>query len=196
MAVERLSQASILTLQKYNSMVAGYSNVADFELISTTLISSNTASVTFDVSTFASTYKHLQVRILAKSNTTPNDSVDLTFNNDTGTNYSYHSMYGNGSSAGAEAATSSPSCYSVATLATSADTNQFGMALIDIVDAFSTVKNKTIRVLKGTNLGSGSSLQLTSGSWRNTGVVTSVKLTARGSNFASGSRLSLYGLRG
>jgi len=168
----------------------------DYELISTALITSNTASITFDVSSLATTYKHLQVRILAKSSTTPNDSVDLTFNTDTGTNYSYHAIYGNGGSMGSEYATNAPSCYSVAQLATSSDANQFGTSIVDILDAFSTAKYKTIRSLKGSQQSSGSLIQLVSGNWRNTAAITSLKLTARSSNFAPGSRLSLYGLKG
>jgi len=180
----------------FNSFSAGGGAASDYELISTSLISSNTASVTFDVSALSATYKHLQVRITAKSSTISNDSVDLTFNNDTSTNYSYHAMYGNGSSVGSETATSAPSCYSVAQLASSNDTNQFGASIVDILDAFETTKYKTVRSLKAAPQSSGGLIQLVSGNWRNTAAITSVKLTARSTNFASGSRLSIYGLKG
>lgn len=197
MGVYSLTRSGITNWVKYSTMSAGNEFVQpDYELISTTLITTNTASVTFDVSSFAGTYKHLQVRVLAKSSTTPNDSVDLTFNTDTANNYSYHAIYGNGSSIGSESAINAPSCYSVAQLATSSDANQFGASIVDILDAFSASKYKTIRSIKGAPQSSGNLIQLVSGNWRNTAAIASVKLTARASNFAPGSRLSIYGLKG
>ena len=47
-------------------------------------------------------YKHLQLRLLTRTNRADtNDFMTIRFNGDSGSNYAYHSLYGNGASAGA-----------------------------------------------------------------------------------------------
>lgn len=177
-------------------ILASASGGADYELISTTLVTSAVASVTFDVSTLASTYKHLQIRALGKSSATASDSIDLTFNNDTGSNYSYHELYGNGSSVGSGASTSRANIAAVCGMRSSSDTYVFDAAVIDLLDPFSTSKNKTSRSFRGGTGGTGSVVYLVSGAWFSTSAVTSIKLTGRSNNLGVGSRFSLYGLKG
>jgi hypothetical protein len=79
--------------------------------------------------------------------------------------------------------------------------NQFGMGVIDILDPYQT-KNKTVRALTGflssdTAGYSGTQIKLNSGVFLNTASITSLTLDqAFGSNFQSGTRFSLYGIKG
>jgi hypothetical protein len=164
----------------------------DFELISTTLITSNTPSVTFDVSTLASTYKHLQIRATARSNQSASaEFLNVRFNG--ATSYWQHGLEGNGSSVTSYG--SSATSMAMALMANSAATaSAFGGGVVEILDPFSTTKNKTVRGFGG--LGS-TNIALRSGSWSSTSAVTSITcLPFSADNWVSGSRFSLYGIKG
>ena len=171
-----------------------------YELISTTLISSNTASVTFDLSAYTSTYKHIQIRALARGTATYGHATYLRFNSDTGTNYSYHNLRANGSSVASVDSTANSTTIGAfpSVTGSSGTSGSFGASIYDIVDAFSTSKNKTVRALYG--MADGGSFDyyatLTSGNWRNTAAITSIYLAPETGNFVNGSRFSIYGIKG
>lgn len=167
-----------------------------YDLISTTLITSNTASVTFNVSAFAGTYKHLQIRAIAAGSSSFNDNIDLTFNGDTGSNYSYHALYGDASSARGENSTSRANIAAVVPVSgISSYANQFSASVIDILDPYSTSKNTTVKTLT-TRVQNGFYIGLHTGAWFNTSAINSITLTGRAYSIASGSRFSIYGLKG
>jgi hypothetical protein len=171
---------------------------SDYELITTTVLTGNTASVTFsNLGDYSSTYKHLQVRYTARTDRASFsiDDVILRFNSDTGNNYASHLLYGNGSSVLAAAETSaSRTTWNVAAAA-SATANIFSGGIIDILDPYSTSKNTTIRNLAGLHA-ADPQIRLSSGLWNNTASITTILLgPLLGSNFVSGSRFSLYGVK-
>ena len=91
-----------------NASVRGYfaAAVVDsgaYELISTTILSTTATSVTF--SSIPSTYKHLQIRYIARATTGGVANFTMTFNG-TSSGYSYHGLYGDGASAAALGAAS------------------------------------------------------------------------------------------
>jgi hypothetical protein len=167
-----------------------------YELLTTTLITSDTADVTFSNlnSTYGSTYQHLQLRITARD--TRNFSLNTTqirFNGDSTGNYSWHRLYGNGSTVTSASQVSGTTMYAVETGANSTTANVFGAAIIDILDPFETTKNTTIRSLTGLN---NQTIVLYSGAWRDTSALTSIYLVPEvGASYVSGSRFSLYGMR-
>lgn len=174
---------------------AAYRN-GDYELIATVVLGSNASSVMFsNLATVAAGYKHLQIRAVAKSSGSASDNIDLTFNGDTGNNYSYHALWGNGSSAGSESSAPRANAASVIGNRSSTDTNAFDAAIIDILN-FASTKNKVIRSLRGGTGGTGSTLYLVSNAWYSATAVTSITLTGRASSIAQYSRFSLYGIRG
>jgi hypothetical protein len=66
---------------------------ATYELIESQILGSNQSSITFSsLATYASTYKHLQIRAAGKGsgNSFEETNVNLRFNGDTGSNYSAH----------------------------------------------------------------------------------------------------------
>lgn len=192
MSIRFFSKSSIRTGEKYSN-AWDKTLSRDYELISTTLISSNTASVTFD--SIPSDYKHLQIRMVTRRSDSGNNNVRLRFNSDSGSNYRNHFLYGDGSSVTSGTSTST---YTLASRSTASNdtANAFGTGICDILDYNSTSKNTTIRSLAGNPGGTGNFVWLYSGLWLNTNAVTSITLLEADSNFVSGSRFSLYGIKG
>jgi hypothetical protein len=171
----------------------------DFELINTQIISgSSTSSISFDVSSFGSTYKHLQIRHLTRNSTTGNEAIQIRFNGVSSAVYSWHSLYNNQSGGlvtGAAFTDTSITSYPGAN--SNAPANVFMPAIIDILDAFSTTKNKTTRQFAGARFGaSQQEVSLYSGCFQSTAATSSISITASGGVFVAGSRFSLYGIRG
>ena len=176
----------------FNSFSAGGGGAAaDYELISTTVLGSSAASVTFSgLGTSAAAYKHLQLRIVAKSGSTFSSS-HLRFNSDSGANYSVHELYGSGSAVGSLNNFSLTRMVNMSPLPATA--NVFGAAVIDILDFASSSKNKTVRSFRGF-ADSVPNLELVSGAWYSTASITNIELLTD-YTFATGSRFSLYGLK-
>jgi hypothetical protein len=175
-------------------------SLSDYELISSTILGSSTSSVSFSsLGTYSSTYKHLQIRWTARSDRSgqDNDVLGITFNGDSGSNYAFHRLGGDGSSVFSEAGTSQTlPVFGYTVAAGTTTSNSFGAGVIDILDPYSTTKNKTVRVLSGL-VGGRSWVFLASGLWMNTASATSITLDQLyGPNFIAGSRFSLYGIKG
>ena len=183
----------------FGSFSSGAGATGDYELISTSVLGSAQASVTFTNSGTWTPYKHLQIRVTARSSNTGagNDGLWLQFNADTGSNYAWHRLEGNGSSAVSGAGTSTTWMLQGLAARASQASGIYSAAIIDILDALSTSKNTTVRSLNGSMTGTNPSVALGSGVWLNTAALTSATLKPdAGYNFETGSRFSLYGLRG
>jgi hypothetical protein len=187
-----LSALGIFSAAGAGGVVAG-----SYELISTSLITTNTSSVTFSsLGDYSSTYKHLQLRItgrVAYNYGNDGDAIKIRFNSDTGNNYSYHALYAVNTTVNSNASTSTNAVFVNRLTDAGTTANAFGAIVCDILDPFSSTKNKTVR-----SLGSDTRyLFFNSAAWLNTSSTTSIQLTPNtSSNFASGSRFSLYGLKG
>jgi hypothetical protein len=166
----------------------------DYELISSEILGSAQASVVFDVSSFASTYKHLQIRSTARgTHATALLAIRLQANGITSSSYSTHGLFGNGSSVGSYGYSNLVSMYAGIATGSSATANSFGASVLDILDAYSTTKNKTLRGFYG---GATTEVGYHSGAFLSTASITSVNLFPDAGSFAAGSRFSLYGIRG
>ena len=170
-----------------------------YELIETTILSSAASSVTFSsLATYASTYKHLQIRAVARMSASSIGATgSFRLNGDTGANYAHHYLQGTGSAVQSAAGpTSDSEMENIYAMNAANDvSNGFTAAVIDILDAYSTTKNKTVRALSG-NVGNESRIRLGSGVRLSTESLTSATMfSTNGVNFIAGSRFSLYGLR-
>ena len=184
-----------------SSQISGhlYSYSTDFYQIATaTVTSGGAATVTF--SSIPSTYKHLQIRISAESNraTYGTDSVQFKINNDVGTNYSFHQLGTDGSTAyGLGVINTATMYWDVIGTTQSA----FGGGVVDILDYANTNKYKTFRSLmgndnNGTIAGSGGAVALASGNWRNTAAIDTITLNpVYGTLFNQNSTFALYGVK-
>jgi hypothetical protein len=172
-----------------------------YELISTTVLGSSAASVTFSgLGTSAAAYKHLQIRLTSRVDSATNLQQDLflQLNGDSANNYSQHQLYGNNGSAGSSATASTNKMYLGTSPTSLAPGSDFGAAIADIVDFQNTSKNKTMRSLAGEYSGTGVNaiVMLLSSAWYSTSAITSLTILPSSSNIVAGSRFSLYGIRG
>ena len=190
------------SLNRYYDMLAGNTVWNPWEpqgaydaLATVTVPSGGAASVTF--AGIPTTYKHLQIRMMARSTVAGSeDSVLMRFNADTGSNYSYHFLFGNGSSANASATSSAAFIYPWAIPGATFASNAFGVQIMDILDYANTSKNKTTRNFAGYDDNStGGRIAFTSGAWYNTSAVTSISITAGSANIAQYSSFALYGVK-
>lgn len=167
--------------------------VGAYELIATAAGTGSSSTITF--ASIPAGYKHLQIRMTVGTTLTyeQGSSFGIRFNADSAANYAGHSMNGNGSSIGTGSNVSG-NAIDVGYL--SIPNNPISASIIDIVDAFSTTKNKTVRVLTGYKWTSNL-IALRSGHWRNTATVTSVSIVElNASLWSTRSRFSLYGIKG
>lgn len=163
-----------------------------YESIATiTVGSGGAADVTF--TSVPSTYKHLQIRAMASGGSSGGYSCFMQFNSDSGSNYSYHGIRGDGSSAAALAASNSTYAY-VGTGQTI--TNGFAGFVIDILEYKNTNIYKTTRALAGGDANGSGYMALGSGNWRNTQAVDTIKLTNNNGNWNQYSSFALYGIKG
>jgi hypothetical protein len=156
-------------------------------------IASATGTGSSGVITFSSIpsgYSHLQIRMF-----TLNASATynyLQFNGDTGSNYSYHQIYGDGSSVSAQGGASNSVIY-IQQLPSS--TTYPTVAIVDILDYANTNKYKTVRSLSGVDTNGGGYIYYRSGSWQNTAAVTSLTFTASAGSYTTSSVFALYGVK-
>jgi hypothetical protein len=175
-----------------------------YELIGTVSLSATQSSITF-AGIPSSQYKHLQLRITTRntSNVGGDDTL-LQINGDaTYTNYRSHYLYASGSTFNAAnmQSTSFPGANLSINVSDSGSTaGAFGVIIVDILDAFSTTKLKTIKSFSGAQSNAGNQgVTLASAIWTSTAAVTSLTVlpyAGVAGSFATGSRVSLYGLRG
>lgn len=164
-----------------------------YESISTVTVGAGgSASISF--SSIPSTYKHLQIRAIARI-TNADKNLNISINGDTtSTNYSAHVLYGDGAAA---TSTYYANNQQVSWIPSSAQTaNVFGGSVIDILDYTSTNKYKTIRSLSCYDENGAGFIWFESNLWRNTAAITAITLSNPYYNIAQYSHFALYGIRG
>jgi hypothetical protein len=178
------------------NLVAGFIGVSppvpltSYESIATVSVTTTQAYVEF--TGIAGTYSHLQLRVLQRS-TTPNNT-NMTFNSDTGSNYNWHELYSDSSTA-ASANSGGSVAFMKASYLETISAGYVGAAVIDILDYSNTNKNKTMRALVGSNAGSTGYVLLRSGLWRNTAAITTIRLTPASGSWDNNASIALYGIK-
>jgi hypothetical protein len=176
-----------------------YSLPTSYESIATSTVGSGgTATVTF--SSIPSGYTHLQIRMSALSTGTTStpDDWKFNFNNDSGSNYASHGLYGNGSTVSVSTARTSFTSIRF----TGFDrgiTNGITVGVIDILDYANSSKYKTLRGLVGFDNNSSTypgAVALGSGVWMNTTAINRIDITNSLGNFNQYSHFALYGIKG
>jgi hypothetical protein len=164
-----------------------------YESIATVTVGgAGASSITF--SSIPATYTHLQIRVLAQNSVSGDYDWSLRFNSDTGANYTKHQLYGDGTTAYATGSASQNQIPGGFMYLTS-----WSPAVVDILDYTSTSKNKTVRLLTGSDNNGGGFAGLRSGVWFATpAAITSITIipTSGGSGFLTNSSFALYGIKG
>ena len=189
--ITKFSTSSISNRIDYDSMLAGNSAYypSDYEWISTTLVSSSTATVTF--SSIPQTYKHLQVRATVNGGSASEIQVKY---NGLATTFQDHTMGTNST------ATSAGNAYVytyIRGFESGSDANNFAAGILDILDYTNANKRSVVRMLTGYSLNSSNNqLNMRSGfNPTSIGAITTLAFT-HGANFNAGTRFSLYGILG
>ena len=197
MAVRSLKNSTLESFENYSSsMNAGY-DFNDFELIESVILASPTGSINFNnLNQYATDYKHLQIRGIFRSSNIggSNWGCGMRFNGDSGTNYAFHGMRGTGSSVISYGYPNQTGAFAINA---GDDANLllgWGAGVVDILDAFSTTKNKTTRTLSGFVEAGNGMVDLLSNLWLSTSAINSINIYMT-NNFLTGSRFSLYGIR-
>jgi len=185
------------------SQISGHlAPAGSYDSIATTTIST-AGTVTFN--SIPQTYKHLQLRIMARGTTAAASYNQITIrvgngSADSGSNYyPYHTVYGNGTTAIADYWGGMGTYLYTATVPTVLTTTQgFGVSVIDILDYTSTNKHKTVKTLYGWDANGTGWAGLVSGLWMPTTKVaidTMVLSVNATDNFLTNSVIALYGIK-
>jgi hypothetical protein len=149
--------------------------------LATVTLGASASSVTF--SSIPATYRDLILIVTASGG----GEVDerLRFNGDTGSNYSFVRMYGDGSTT-----------VSSSTTTTYIRNIAFGLSalhnvIIQIMDYSATDKHKTT-LGRGNN--ASTNTIATAGRWANTAAITSIDYSFSSGSFPAGSTFNLYGV--
>jgi len=181
-------------LASSNQQGRGGGPVGAYDSLATVTLSSAASSITF--AGIPSGYKHLQLRAIGHWSGTANTYANgqMQFNGDTGSNYAYHRLYGNGSAASADASTSTTKI-NTPWFPDDTYTNNFGTIIVDILDYANTNKYKTVRSLGGFDGNGTGLLGLISGVWMNTSAITSLSFSLPSYNLVTYSQFALYGVK-
>ena len=177
------------------SQISGHlASPSSYESIAT--VSGTGSSATISFTSIPSTYKHLQIRAIGRdsSGSSSNGPALVYFNNDTGTTYDSHLLYGLGSSAGAAASNSRNGLYWIGEFV--GTSNIMGAVIIDVLEYANTNINKTVRSLGGFDSNGGGRIDYTSGLWRSTSAINRIDITNGAANWTSDSSFALYGIKG
>lgn len=182
----------------YGVIASSYKAGGSFESIATATGTGSSGTISF--TSIPSTYKHLQIRYIARSDAAATDrTITVRFNSDSGSNYAYHNLYGDGSAATSSGASTTTGMIQRSITAASATASIMGVGIIDIHDYASSTKNKTLRSFTGVDANTASTdwkVSLNSGLWVNTNAITSISLIASSGNFTTASTFALYGIKG
>lgn len=149
---------------------------------------SGLSSVTF--SNIPQGYTDL-VLVTNSQNVTTSGYPYLRFNGDSGTNYSTTFMVGNGSAASSSRYTSITELYLSNNISGSLTTNFSFNCIANIQSYSNSTTYKTVMSKEGNTNGVEASV----GVWRNTSAITSILFAVSGGTFASGSTVTIYGIK-
>ena len=208
MSIFRFSNAGGFgTYQRYNDFLAGNPTtpvITDFGAMFPLGEFTLTATQSFvEFTNIPQTYTHLQLRMLTRSSevTSGQDSLAFRLNGDSGTNYAWHYLQGNGASVAVGAGTNF-NCGILGAQSSSGHTaGMFSAFVADFLDYRNTNKFKTVRSLGGNDTnGTGTEpghIRFSSSLWRNTNAITSIRI-ASGGDFArslvANCQFALYGV--
>ena len=156
---------------------------AKYEHIATITLDSSASSVTF--SSIPQGYRDLELIVDGSGDS--NANFGARFNNDTGSNYSFVAMYGNGSSGIADTNTINyiPLVY--------ASANGVSQGFAQIMD-YSAVDKHTTSLLRQNNV--NDVVRAMTVRWSNTAAITEIDIFRSAGNINSGTTFDLYGIVG
>lgn len=159
---------------------------ATYEPIATTSLGSDAANIS--LSNIPGTYTDLVVIVGSLGGVQANAATVIRFNSDTGNNYSWTRLSGNGTTA-ASARGSNVDYISGFEVGSQTDPNAM---IIHIMNYSNTTTNKTA-LIRGNY--TGAQISASVGLWRNTGAITSITISASANNLKANTTLTIYGIK-
>ena len=203
MAFRNFANASLITGTKSSKLWDQTTFPGVFESINTILLTSTQSFVEF--TNIPQVYTHLQLRMLTRSSevSSGQDSLAFRLNGDTGSNYTFHYIQGNGATA-SSAGVANFNCGIFGAQTSSGHTaGMFSAFVADFLDYRNTSKFKTVRSIGGNDTnGSGTEpghIRFSSSLWRNTNAITTIRIASGGDfsrSLVANSHFALYGVRG
>jgi len=166
---------------------------ATYDCIATETLSSAQSSVTF--SSISGSYTDLVVVLNGLNSTVTGQDIFIRFNSDTGSNYSFTSLYGNGTTAASTRASNNTAAR-MSFFVTPGTTGGFN-SIAHIMNYSNTTTNKTV-ISRANSIGGNTTYpgaEALVNLWRDTSAITSVTITCVSTSFASGSTFTLYGIK-
>lgn len=157
-----------------------------YEALSTTTLTSTQANITFDISSTPN-QSYTDLIIICNVKATVNENNNVQFNNVTsGGSYSVTRLYGNGS-----------------TYSTNLSSNQNQMQLgemnttgaTDIIQIFNYSNTNVNKTVISTGGQTGGFMKITTGLFRSTSAITSIKLFPGSGSYDSGSTFTIFGIK-
>ena len=168
-----------------------------FESIATVTADGSSGSMT--ASNIPGTYKHLQVRILARHTAADLRQASLIrLNNISSADYHWRWTYGADAAVYDNSVINSSYIGTTYVPGTGNNANIFAVFIFDILDYASTSKTKTVKGFTGfhNNTSTENNLGFTIGVLNSTAAITNFSFQMATAAFASGSSMSLYGIKG
>ena len=159
-----------------------------YEPIATSTLGSAASSITF--SSIPSTYTDL--RLVFIGTVSADTGAYITFNSDSGSNYSFSSILGSGASAGAQNRTDQTSqwLYYYGNMSSTVPT----FVTTDIFSYTGSTFKSSLSTKNGDFNGSGS-IQSMCSMWRNTSAINRIDIYSQSGTFSIGTRATLYGIK-
>lgn len=183
-----------LTKNLYTSALAGNAVVqldkGSMDPIGVITLASSSANAEF--ANIPQTYTHLQIRATMICTAVNNMYMQVGNTSiDTGANYSWHQLYGDGASALSNGAGGQSFFY----VGYNHSTAQPNVSVIDILDYRNTNKHKTARIFAGTETNSTNGYSIfMSGRWASSSAINTLRITPGSGNFNTNTTFALYGI--
>ena len=143
---------------------------------------------TFTFSSIPSTYTDLRIVIFGIAGNSPS----LRFNGDSGTTYSFTSLYGAGTSSGSYG-TANTNQVTIANGVGPDNTTPY-LATADVFSYAGSTNKTVLTTISNGKSGTGS-VERSSALWRSTSAINSVTIFGTGTNFAAGTTATIYGIK-
>jgi hypothetical protein len=171
-----------------------------YESIATVTVGAGgSSSISF--TSIPSTYKHLQLRLIARTTATgaaDGGFMTVRFNDisSAASYYGQHWLRGNGTAAAAGADGTATNLYMERISTDQQTASVYGAGVIDILDYTNTNKNRVTRQLIGYDNNGSGSIYLGSGMLLSTPAITKIELFPNSGSFKQYSSFALYGIKG
>ena len=189
--------AEVFFEANWDTSIKDNMNTGIWRPLGDTVLSANAASITF--SGIPGTLIHLALIVHARTDGAFNATeLRAQFNGDTGNNYDYQQMLGQGNAPVAAEGLAQSGVLVGAQPAASAVANSFGSSAAFIPNYVNTANNLSLVAMAQfcyATSSTGCDVRFVSGHWRNNSAVTSILLlSGSADNFIAGTRATLYGL--